>query len=688
VTAALSGALGLLALASCNKVPIVDVEAGFTLADAAWFAEEQTLFVFYEVSAEQGINEPSVIEITYATDEERVGWTILEELPMVHTHLPVDCGPSALCGSASLSVPEEPRNVAIRLRYHVDGELSLQSSTAYNVVGPGNTWSNRSLVVYGVFDEDNERVQWRGRHQFPTIRNEEAEALGLRRYFRVEDQTYGDGDFSSPSNPYGYGAACPIDFGEAGLEPLETDERALFHPDLLPLEASEYATVCAQATVTDAIGEFTTGAVARKNPEVRPAFPVLRNPVRDATPIPFFLEPCDRDISPEHEAMQRQRLQMEDQRSYCIDDWNRDTFVGELTEAFTDAVEAERVNGEDMVLVVGLHRDDADIAEALEEALAQVVPEERHRASPRLAGAYVFDSDSRGVSDELTQSTLWCPSTVPSDFFGAALIPSASLRSCPTFPDTFGLDLGPLSFDALPILPNRGQYLDFIDQFSESQAGSVTDLRFLAPEFTTTADHYDIGEYGVVSFPNGEQINADDDDAFSFCPSDEPQLFIYRSDLLQNELILQILEEACAAGEVEQSVCDSATQGLLPISLLPDWHNQLREGTYELGLFWDFPFLLQMDYELVIAGAVSAFGLSVPFGFGDPAEQDLGTLVWTTDAFYLEDALTQCGRFCDHPTFDGAGVYHVTDPFRETYANTCYVPTYPLPGGSGFPLDP
>ena len=54
----------------------------------------------------------------------------------------------------------------------------------------------------------------------------------------------------------------------------------------------------------------------------------------------------------------------------------------------------------------------------------------------------------------------------------------------------------------------------------------------------------------------------------------------------------------------------------------------------------------------------------------------------------LENLLTQCRRFCDHPTFDSAGVYHVTDPFRTTYAQACYLPDYPALGDSGFPSDP
>ena len=42
---------------SCGgKQPIADINAGFTLADASWFEDEQTLFIFYSVSAEQGVS--------------------------------------------------------------------------------------------------------------------------------------------------------------------------------------------------------------------------------------------------------------------------------------------------------------------------------------------------------------------------------------------------------------------------------------------------------------------------------------------------------------------------------------------------------------------------------------------------------------------------------------------------------
>jgi hypothetical protein len=675
-----------LAWAACNKVPLHDVQAGFALADASWFEEEETLFIFYEVHAQQGLGDPSVVEITYATDDERVPWTPVSELPTVHRHLPVDCGTQALCGSTSLHVALEPREVEIRLRYHKDGELALDADSVFNVVQTGAPHSHRSMLVYGVFDATNQYIQWRGRHLFPTLRNQRATELGLRRDIIIEDQRYGTVTLAAEGNPYGYGFRCPADFTDAALDRLKTDDRAAFHPDALPQAAARFSAVCADATVTDATGPFTVDAFARKNPEVRAAFPVLRSPVRDATPLHFFLGPCDRNISRDHEDMQRQRLLLGNERTTCIDDWQDDGFEDGLAALFSDAVEDARPAGNDMVLVVALHREDAGAAAAVERALSQVVPEERHRSSPRLAGAFVFDSDIRGLSDPyLEPSTLWCPATLPT---GEGGIPGASSLTCAILPDNPDFELGPFTFETLPVLPSRSMYLDFIEAYSKSQAGEVQELRYRTPEFATTSDHVDLDEYGVVTFLNDEIISADYDDAFSYCPDGDPQRVVFRSEGMQSEEVLAIIAQQCRDGELPQSFCATATQGLLPLNYLPEWHDVFGEETYELGIYWDFPFLLRMKYEVVSAGNVSAFGLSVPFGVANNGRSFLGTALWTNDELPLDERLKQCRRFCDHPTFDSAGVYHIQAPFRTAYASSCYLPAFPAPGDGGFPLDP
>ena len=143
-----------LACGACKKLPLTDVGAGFTLSDASWFAEEETLFIFYRVEAQQGLGPFSQIEITYRTDTTLQPWTPIGELTTVHTHLPVDCGIEARCGSTSLHVADPVREVGVRLRYHREGEMVLPADTRLNIIGPQvrklrtkRGWSQQKLAM-------------------------------------------------------------------------------------------------------------------------------------------------------------------------------------------------------------------------------------------------------------------------------------------------------------------------------------------------------------------------------------------------------------------------------------------------------------------------------------------------------------------------------------------------------------
>ncbi|WP_156865207.1 hypothetical protein [Pajaroellobacter abortibovis] len=61
-----------------------------------------------------------------------------------------------------------------------DGALTLSGRADVNLVGAGPAPANRSLIIYGIFNESNTHVRCRTRHQFPTLRSEQAEQLGLR----------------------------------------------------------------------------------------------------------------------------------------------------------------------------------------------------------------------------------------------------------------------------------------------------------------------------------------------------------------------------------------------------------------------------------------------------------------------------------------------------------------------------
>jgi hypothetical protein len=653
------------------KVPIVDVGATFSIAEATWFEAEETLFVFYRVDVVQGLSSTARMELGYLTDTERVEPASLESFTPVHEHVAVDCGARALCGSWSVHIPDAPRNVTLRLRYHEDGALTLAAPLAFSIVQAGAAHTNRSAIVYGVFDEENTSIQWRLRHQFPAIRNPDATALGLRRRFIVDGAVFGDiagralADLI-PENPYGYGALarCPGTFTDAGFPPTETNERAAFADGLLPLEAGSSSVVCANATVFDATGAFDTIAFAQKNPEVVPAMPRLRSPLADVAPIDLFLELCTVEVTDEeHRAMQLQRLLQGEDAVVCVDDFEDPDFVSRFARRLQDLVDETRVAGDDMVLRIGLHRPESErlLPVQIESALALVVDEESAKSSPRLAGAFVFDSAAYLPSDpRVARHVVWCPS----GFGGPILdeIPDVPARACAVVPLP-PIVLGPFSISSLPILPTRRQFRTFVDTFGVGQAGRMLSLDFVAPVRTPLSFDVDLDGAGVATFFNNEAVTADDGDAFSFC-FDE------------------------AAGPVVFIPPEELSALPLPLELLPEVHAAFGQTRYALGLAWDSPFLMTMEYEVVAAGAVTAAGFTVPFGLASPAEGFEGSPLWFGDEVDLREILQRCDRFCRHPTFDSAGVYNVLSLFADTFRNQCYTPRFPRRGDGGFPDDP
>jgi hypothetical protein len=508
-------------------------------------------------------------------------------------------------------------------------------------------------------------VQWRARHQFPTLRNEQVQALGLRRTFSITAPGFGDVAAPFDTNPYGYAfsPACPEGLKALGWPLVETKERAVFDPNQLPLEAAVFPSICAAATVTDAKGTFTAAALARKNAEVTAAFPTLRSPIRLTQKIGFLLQPCRRVINEAHKQMQIQRLGLQTAPQICIDEWQRPGFAEELATTFRKRVDDVRAQGMDMVLTVALHHDDEtrQLPDAIERAFENVLQTEREKSTPRLTGAFVLDSFAYSiVRPDVSRSVLWCPANVIGDL---DQVSNGASQACAVLPDDLELTWGPFGVANLPILPSREQYLNFVKKYGESQTGKVVQLQFRAPERTPLSTNVDLGDFGTGTFFNNETITGDMVDSFSYCEDDSR---------LASAVIFRAGSDADP----------------MPLSQLPQLHSMMPASLYQLGLAWDFPFLLRMNYEIVIAGAVSAFSVTAPFGLGVPASSYYGAELWQTEEFQLSQVLRQCLRFCDHPTFDSAGVYNLSVAFSPHCASRWYRPRFPARGDGGFPLDP
>ncbi|MEM6731883.1 MAG: hypothetical protein AAF658_10025, partial [Myxococcota bacterium] len=572
----------------------------------------------------------------------------------VHTHLNV-CQESSrqMCGSASVRVDRAPRNLEMRLRYRPETPLAVDAPLNVNRILRTSASADRSLTVYGVFDETNRTIQWRSRHRFPTLRNEEVQGFGLRRDFRVTPETHGAVDESVfETNAYGYafGQVCEgTALAEGGT--LNTDERAVFGEAFGPAIAAS-PVVCGSSEVTDALGTFIAPALARKNPEVAPAFPLLRSPIQSTAQIGTLLTFCERAISTRHESMQVQRLRLEDAPTFCLDGWRDPGFLVELVDFWSDRIEVVRAQGLDMVLTVALHHDDTTgaVADTIEDALEAILAPESLEGTPRTLGAFVLDSFTHEVRNSLRRLVLWCPTDNEDD---------EATGACFAFAPT-PVSLGPFTLGALPILPTRSAYLSFVDQFSEDQAGRVQSLRFRAPVLTPLSENVPVDDFAVITFFNEERVGAAD--AFSVCPSPNTATIAYRITGQPDSLNL--------------------------LSELPSQHLADPQPSYDLGLGWDFPFLTQLDYRVVLAAEASAFSISVPFGFGSNETATFGSAVWERSEFPLGDDFLACTRFCDHPTFDASEVYSVTVPFSPDFADRCYRPSFPSPGDGGFPNDP
>ena len=102
--------------------------------------------------------------------------------------------------------------------------------------------------------------------------------------------------------------------------------------------------------------------------------------------------------------------------------------------------------------------------------------------------------------------------------------------------------------------------------------------------------------------------------------------------------------------------------------------------------------LVRLTYQTTIAGNVTAFSFTVPFGISSENKAEYGAALWDQSTFLLANTLIQCTRFCSHPTFDPFGVYQVNSPFNPTFLSQCYTgvhtPKFPTPLDLGYPSDP
>jgi hypothetical protein len=359
-----------------------------------------------------------------------------------------------------------------------------------------------------------------------------------------------------------------------------------------------------------------------------------------------------------------------------------------LTNRIESLINDERVVGDDMVLSIVLNREDADeaVAAALEAILHDVLVEERSKTSPRAVGAVVYDSASFTQQfPEAKPSLLWCPAAFGVDDLAELVDPSVlnQLYHC-----ALGLDLAVpidlpqpldrLTIAQLPLLATRRQFTNYVARYGENAVGETTRITVLAPRRGADARDVPLG----TSLVDTEEVI----DPFSPFSSTDIATFF------DDEILTILPEEAlsvCAGGASGTVVVQAATdEPPQPLDALPARHAVDPRPRYQLGLRWDGAFYLRFDYRAVIGTTTEVVGLTIPFSPSLPGSVSFREELWTAASFDLRDELQKCRRFCDHPTFDSAGVYQVQTAYSPGYQNDCYAPVFPTPDDGGFPDDP
>jgi len=408
--------------------------------------------------------------------------------------------------------------------------------------------------------------------------------------------------------------------------------------------------------------------------------------VTEARRITLDLLTCANVVSDAHLAMQQQRL-LHDTDTVCVDDLDEPGRRAALVRRLNARIDEERRAGDDLVLSIVLNRDDADeaVAEALESALQDVLVEERTKTSPRAIGAVVYDSNSFDQRiPEVKPYLLWCPAALGIDDLAELVDPSVlnQLFHCAVsldvaVPIDLPEPLDRLTIAQLPLLATRRQFLNYVARYGEGAVGETTGITVLAPRRSADArdvvvgDRFGFGDLldplspfsstDIATFFDDEYLTVLPDEALSVCAGDASGHVVAQADLAEEPL---------------------------PLDALPARHADDPRPRYQLGLRWDGAFYLRFDYRAVLGTTTEVVGLTLPFSPSLPGNVSFREQLWTAATFDLRDELTKCRRFCDHPTFDSAGIYQVQALFAPTYQNDCYAPRFPTPDDGGFPDDP
>lgn len=660
---------------SCDKVPLREHVAQFEVASAHWYENERAQYVFFSV---KGLRPGQAS--TEGTGLGRFEMAIdggdfkpVDYAKGLHEHRLVKCGSDALCGSFSFRTEEAPRRFRIRYAYSAESTFGSVAAVSNEIHRADAGAYAQSAFVYGAFDAENRRVQARVHDNFGTPDSAHVAEFGLVRRFAVEDVRLADiGPAAQASlatetrTPFLFPASlCEREPRGAGVE-TRFSGREGWQPQVLDVRSPQPA-ACFKAKLLARDGSVLreAQALARRNPELTGSTLSLRSPVRTATKIPLVLSYCTDQpggeslVSAPFLNYQRYILGVGSAPiDACFAVGLEDRFAADLGRAIESKVRAARAaaaDRSDFVFAVVMHHRLAPIVSRFHQIVATTlqnkISEEQRLASPRLAGAFVYDSQAANARPIAPgPGVIWCP-RLGGD--GSAGAPSeGSLNGANCTPTSGGrVELGPFNFlVAMGPFPTMTAFLEYRARYGEEGRVGSPRLQMRAVHASEASQ----SDGSSSTFLDGQSVTAAPGESVRFCRERD-------SSYLLDSLAFR---RQGAAAEPAMDVSQAQTLLARPAEAV----------VLNVGLRWSHPFFGALEYDSPIRGRV--FG-TIPIEDNVRSAQQFGDARWTRPRWDVGPLIQRCLRHCSHPYFDEAGVYQVQSAWIA--GRSCPQPKYPEP---------
>ncbi len=685
----------LLTLMGCHKVPLHENRGTFEVLAAHYFESEKTQYIFYSVTglkAEQARTSwPSLFEIkandiqSAALKVQADGYASIDFTQSVHKHRLVTCGENRLCGSMSFKAEHAPRNFDVRFKYHEKSSMKIEAAIGNSVHKADSSSSSQSAIVYGVFNDDNGRLQVRVHNNFGYPNDEDLPNFGMERSFEVSKvalENFSMDDENSVKKSSGNALLFPAEICErdsrARLAQLPaassvavariSGKEGWWPHRLDPNENQNSA--CFKTRMLDRNGKALSEswAMARRNPVLQRESLIISSPMKEARKIPLVISYClDQPDSlnlTSQAFLDYQLFILGAPKSapgtaidVCFAVGQEERFGRDLDRVLNEKIAAarrSRSDDKDFLLTVAInHRLSPVIVrfhQMIATALDRKIHEERILVSPRLVGAFVYDSDSleeRGLSGAMAgnSSTIWCPRVLEGEKTGQ----DPSTANCASFKGG-KIDLGPINF-LIPMgtFPTLSAYVDYSQKYGDKGLSRNPQLTARALKTNVNTVPGDAG--ATYTFFDGERVEIEAGQSLRFCTDRD-------SEGLLSSVVARTVDSTGARKVLTSAQLTGETLG------------GARDTTVDLGLSWEYPFVGGITFEIPIEGSVFEI---IPIQTSTGGAQAIGDMKWTRPSWNIGRVLQKCAKYCDHPFFDEAGIYQAGTTWR-TSTNRCPTP--------------